>query len=115
MEAPVRRALCVELPAEAREECDEDMVGLLPKSLYGTRDASANFQEEVRKVMSAAGFRRNRYNPSAYYHAQRQLRTMVHGDDFVTSGPRSQLRWLKGILEARFEVSTTVVGTRARC
>ena len=47
-EAPMRRDICVELLAEAGE--GEDMVGHLIMSLYGTRVASANFQEEDRSL-----------------------------------------------------------------
>ena len=52
-EAPARRDLCVELPAEALEsgETAADTVGKLAASLYGTRDASANWQEEVARCM----------------------------------------------------------------
>ncbi len=47
-EAPMRRNVCTELPEEAltQEDGDEDMVGWLQMSLYGTKDAAANFQEE---------------------------------------------------------------------
>ena len=47
-EAPARRKICVELPAEETHEGDD--VGLLLQSLHETRDASSNFQEEVRKL-----------------------------------------------------------------
>ena len=33
------------------------------QSLYGTRDASAKIQSEVRKLMERIGFRMARYNP----------------------------------------------------
>ena len=65
-EAPGRRTICAELFAEETHERDD--VGLLLQSLYGTTDASANFQEEVRKVSTKAGFKRGKYNPSTYYH-----------------------------------------------
>ena len=61
-EAPARRTICVELPEEETHEGDD--VGLLLQSFYGTRDASANFQEEVRKVLTKAGFKRGKYNPA---------------------------------------------------
>ena len=35
---------------------------------------------------------------------------MVHGDDFISSGSRCALAWLRTILEARFELKTAVVG-----
>ena len=74
-EAPMRREVCVELPVEATAGDSEDFVAILEKSLYGTRDAAANFQREVRKCMSEAGFHVGRYNVSTYNHGRRQLRT----------------------------------------
>ena len=52
-EAPARRDVCVELPEEAMErgETTQETVGKLLASLYGTRDASANWQDEVKKCM----------------------------------------------------------------
>ena len=50
--APMRRDICVELPAEAGE--GEDMVGHLIMSLYGTRDAAANFQEMTSSQLAIA-------------------------------------------------------------
>ena len=49
-EAPMRRMLCVELPEEDKTEMDraQDNVGLLNMSLYGTRDAAANFPSRSR-------------------------------------------------------------------
>jgi len=50
-EAPANGKICIELLAEAGE--GEGRVGLLEMSLYGTRDAAANFQSEVRKLMES--------------------------------------------------------------
>ena len=109
-EAPMRREVCIELPPEAREE-GKDEVGFLRMSLYGTRDAAANFQREVRATMVKAGFTVSRYNPTTYYHRGRGLRSFVHGDDFVTSGRLSDVMWLREVLRNRFEIKTTIVGT----
>ena len=48
-EAPAVRNVCVELPKEDKSEADvrHDKVGHLRMSLYGTRDAAMNWQEEV--------------------------------------------------------------------
>ena len=108
-EAPARRTICVELPEE-EETHEGDDVGLLLQSLYGTRDASANFQEEVRKVLTKAGLKRGKYKSSTYYHEKVGIKAMVHGDDFISSGSRKPLRWFRQVLETRFEVSTVVVG-----
>ena len=74
-EAPVRRQVCVEIPDMMKTDDDrrKDVVGLLQKSLYGTRDASANFQEEVKRFMEARGFTQGKYSPSTYCHKKRNL------------------------------------------
>jgi hypothetical protein len=83
-EAPARRTVPVALPQEANlgERDRGQAVLLLQLSLYGTRDAAANFQEEVKVFSQKAGFEQCTYNPSMYLH-----RGTAHGDDFVsTSG-----------------------------
>ena len=80
-EAPMKRLVCVELPPEARVD-GADQVGLLQKSLYGTRDAAANFQAEVRAFMLASGFAQSRYSPIIFWHEGWDLKTLVHGDVF---------------------------------
>ena len=63
-EAPAKRDLCVELPEEALTagETVKDTVGKLKASLYGMRDASTNWQEEVAKCMIKWEFTIGRYN-----------------------------------------------------
>jgi len=111
-EAPIARDVCIELPAECMTEEDrsKDMVGKLKQSLYGTQDAAANFQAEVKRFMLSIGFQQGRYSPCTYFHPQRRLRTLVHGDDFVTTGTRGQAWWFRQKLEERFEMKTVVVG-----
>ena len=64
-EAPAVRQVCVELPEEDLTQADRvaDNVGNLRMSLYGTRDAAMNWQEEVAREMNKWGFRKGRYNP----------------------------------------------------
>ena len=51
----MERTIAIELPDEDKAE-GQDMVGILEKSLYGTRDAALNLQKEVRKIMQSQGF-----------------------------------------------------------
>ena len=73
-EAKAIRKLCVELPAECAEACGGHNVGLLRQSLYGTRDAAMNWQEEVAKEMRGWGLSRGQYNPCLYTHTLREGR-----------------------------------------
>eukprot|EP00973_Karenia_brevis_P087955 12199118-Karenia_brevis.AAC.1 len=108
-EAKATRNICIELLEEDKTESDKkaDRVGHLRMSLYGTRDAAINWQEEVAREMTQWGFRRGRYNPCLYHHPRLGLKTLVHGDDFVSVGSRRSMKEFKRMLESRFEIKTT--------
>ena len=74
--SPVRRRLLVELPAEAGE--GPNKVGLLKRSLYGTRDAPSNWEHAIKKVMTDLGFVQGISNPCLYFHELHDLRCNVH-------------------------------------
>ena len=113
-EAPAVRQVCVELPGEAFEngQVSPGKVGLLNLSLYGTRDAAANFQREVKNFMEKNGWKVSEYNPCVFWHSRKRMAALVHGDDFVVVGNREDAKWFKDVLEQRFEVKTTMVGRR---
>lgn len=90
--ADARRRLLVELPKEAGIDVRK-YVGLLRKSLYGTRDAPANWEATILKVMTLLGFVQGRSNSCLYYHSTRGIRVEVHGDDFTGLGAKDQLEW----------------------
>ena len=96
------REIYVELPAEAKKP-GEDVVGRLLKSLYGTRDAPLNWELQIQKVMLALGFKQGKSNPCIYYHAGRDLRTVVHGDDFTTAGTFDNIKWLHEELSKKWK------------
>ena len=87
-EAPATRRIAVELPPEDLTEEDGDMVGLLVKSLYWTRDAAKNFQDEVKRFLVGHGFTVGKYNSSTFFNAKKNMKLLVHGDDFVSTGSR---------------------------
>ena len=79
----------------------------------------ANFQEEVRRFMSSIGFEQGRYNPCTYFHPKRKLRTLVHGDDFVSVAGRRELRCMRpAVMESEdplaMPVSTLMLDTGLR-
>ena len=80
----------------------------LLRCLYGTRDAAARWEaflvEELRKM----GFIRGRANASGYRHRTRDLRAVVHGDDFTFVGNDRDLNWVSERMAEAFLVK--VVG-----
>ena len=115
-EAAAKRQVCIELPDEDKTASDKgkDLVGLLQMSLYGTRDAAKNWQDEVTRMMKRWGFTQGRYNPCLFYHAEWDVKTLVHGDDFVSSGAREAMNKFRAVLEARFKVKSQVIGTKSQ-
>ena len=61
--APTVRPVYVKLPAEDKEAGDEGMVGRLKMSMYGTRDAAANWSAEYGGTLVAAGYRQGKASP----------------------------------------------------
>ena len=110
-EAKAIRKICVELPEESAESLGGRNVALLNRSLYGTRDAAMNWQEEVAKEMRQWGFSRGHYNPCLFIHATQHVQVFLHGDDFASVGSRASLQWFRERLEGRFEIKTSVIGT----
>ena len=83
-EAPMRRDICVELPAEAGE--GEDMVGALDHE-------PIRHTEKVRSFKNKNKANQSKYSPSVYHNKECGLITLVHGDDFITVCNRKNIRW----------------------
>ena len=89
--AAATRRLFVELPAEDARSGEKDIVGELVMSLYGTRDAAFNWECAYSAYLAKLGFSRGAASPCHFLHASRQLRILVHGDDFVVVGPNGEV------------------------
>ena len=40
---------------------------------------------------------------------------MVHGDDFVSTGPSNSLKWLEGVLNKEFKIKNNIMGPAKDC
>ena len=74
--------------------------------LYGTRDAAKGWQKELSSHLRSLGFEQGRGHPAVFCHAQKGLLTLVHGDDYVSSGPADSLTWLDKELGKKYKVKT---------
>ena len=108
--APATRDIYIELPAE---DAEEGMVGRLQKSLYGTRDAALNWAEAYTKVLLDMGYEKGTSSPCSFYHKGWDLRTVVHGDDFLSEGCAKSLKKMDDALRKAFMVKTEVLGPDA--
>ncbi len=101
----------VELPPE---DAQEGMCGILEKSMYGTRDAAQNWEYEHTNMLTEAKFAQGKHSPCVFFHAEREVRVVVHGDDFTVLGKSEQLDWFRGVISKRMEVKFRETGARKK-
>ena len=108
--APASRPIYIVIPAEDWEDGDEDKVGILNLSLYGTRDAAMNWADTYGKHLKQLGFIAGRASPCNFYHPTRGIAMTVHGDDFTSTGTEADLRWLDGQLKSLYDIKSDYLG-----
>ena len=90
LHAPAVRPVFVDLPPERAKE---GFCCRLKKCLYGTRDAPRQWEAYAAAVLLKAGFIRGKASAVCFWHPRRNLRCLVHGDDFLLAGGDRDLDW----------------------
>ena len=112
--APAVRPVYVQLAAEDRSPGDEGLVGRLKMSMYGTRDAAANWAAEYGATLIAAGYVQGVSSPCVFHNAESNTTIMVHGDDFVGVGRPEELGRIRAALEDKYKLKVeTLSGDKA--
>ena len=101
--------MVIDLPSED-EDAAEGEVGELLLCLYGTRDAAREWQRTLSKHLVSIGFVAGRGHPSTLHHAERDIRMLVHGDDYFSSGQADQLDWVQAELSKKYEIQSQRIG-----
>ena len=94
--APARRDVYIELPAEDQEE---GMCGKLNMSMYGTRDAAQNWEHMYTEWLESSGFKRGVCNPCVFWNKGKNIRLVVHGDDFTLLNASADLDVCRAIMK----------------
>ena len=114
--APAVRPVYVKLPSEDVEANDDGLVGKLNMSMYGTRDAAANWAAEYGRTLTDAGYVQGRSSPCIFYNSSSDTTVVVHGDDFVGVGQPEELSKLRKVLEDKYSLrSKRLAMTRLTC
>ena len=110
--APARRPIYVEIPAEDHEPGDEHRCGELLASMYGTRDAARNWYEELRRTFLEIGATVGIASPSVFRVPGEidDVLVAIHGDDIVAAGEQKDLERLLARLRERFELKHKFLG-----
>ena len=110
--AKAKRPVYVQLAKEDQEDGQEQMCGRLNFSMYGTRDAAQNWYEEYSQHLLKIGLTQGLAIPCVFHHRERGIRTVVHGDDYVSTGSNENLQWMKARLEEKYQIKTQLLGPR---
>ena len=54
--------------------------------------------------MNDIGFVSGKATPCVFFHKEKNVRAVVHGDDFTILGKVEELDWLRQMIGQRFEV-----------
>ena len=101
--APMDREACIELPEEDTPPEDGDAVGLLQRSMYGFRTASANWMKDW-QATHEGGYGVGVANPALFHRSEDGSRGGVHGDDFAVVGSRRALDRMGKTLSGKYSM-----------
>ena len=76
-------------------------MGVVLKSLYGTRRAAANWEKHWQGVLKAAGFSIGVFSPALAHHDEKDATVFVHWDGFVALGEPKTLERYKAMIAHR--------------
>ena len=78
--ARIQRDVYIEFPTEDPDH-GKGYLGKLKRRLYGTRDAANGWQEILSSHLESVGFVGGQGHPSVFWHPEKHIKTLVHGDD----------------------------------
>ena len=64
----------------------------------------SNWEYEYCEFMESIGMKRGKASPCVFFNKDKQLRVVVHGDDFTVLGCEKQLDWFRRQISDKFEV-----------
>ena len=64
----------------------------------------------TKALVEKMNFVQGRSTPCAFYHKEWGVRTVVHGDDFVSEGPIQGFKKFQDMLTKEFEIKTEILG-----
>ena len=89
------------------EEQDGEHCGRQVKSMYGTQDASAIFQDDYTQVLENAVYHNGTASLALFFSESEDCRILVRGDDFCAVGAQDAMNVLDGVLRRRYELKIT--------
>ena len=113
--ADVQRELYIEVPTNDERNRNGGWAGRLRKATYGTQDAPAAWQREVRRMLLRKGFQSSRIMPCFVFNLQTGISLIAHADDLLVVGPLANLELFREDLQKDFEVDGHIFGRGPGC
>ena len=99
--APIEGEEFVDLPPERAKpgKCAK-----LLYTLYGLRTAASSWEREYSRTLEEVGFRPGTASTCTFFHPEKEIRIVAHGDDFIMEGREEDLQWTRAVLESKYIV-----------
>ena len=99
-----RDAFTSDFPQRVVRSMAKTKVGRHVKSMYGTQDASHIWQLDYVNLIcgEAGGLRRGKHSAALFHNPNQDVRTAVHGDDFVCLSGDDGLKHIDGLLKSKY-------------
>ena len=107
--AKAQRPVLIRLPAEDKMGPDAGKVGLMKKSMYGTRDAASNWERDWQENIKKWGFQLGPSSKNLFHHKENQVTGLTHGDDFVLTGPTKRLTEFENKMKSVYPIKAKVI------
>ena len=111
--ARAQRRVFVELPSEDWQDGDEDRCGVLRASLYGTRDAARNWEQELGNFLNTLGLEKGGASTCLFRDSAKGICAAVVGDDVTCKASRQQAEDIVERVKEKFEVKIQMIGQDA--
>ena len=74
-------------------------------SMYGTRDAASNWEDKYASHLIACGLTQGKSPPCIFFHKERGIRCVVHGDDFTFLGNDEGLDFATTVMKEEYDIN----------
>lgn len=95
-----QRKVYVTLPPGDEQE---GYCAILLKTMYGTQDASHVWQQDYTDHLKTAKFEQGKAWTSTFYHPEKDIKLLVHGDDFLVLSDKEGQDYMREVLGKKYE------------
>ena len=108
--AKAQRPVLIRLPVEDRVGTDAGKVGLMKRSMYGTRDAASSWERDRQEHVKNWGFQLGLSSKNLFHDKEDRVSGLTHGDDFVLTGPTKKLMEFERKMTNVFTIKAKIIG-----